>query len=213
MTWKPESDQLYEMVDINATINSAMTSYNSGFTNKFKQSQGTTYGDWGFPEAAPLVFPTLDIVAASDHEEAKKFKDKVKKKANFVANYYDKRATAKFVSFVPYSVSNLRAFSRKQVEGSFHNPSNVVLLRSEIVYLYKSCTGCLCMLIGLTLARRTSRQPPLAERRCETKVHVSVRGPESSCQQWLAHLIGHWRSNQYSTNAAWLWIWIWVRIW
>jgi len=149
MTWKPDSDQLFETVDINATINSAMTSYNSGFTNKFKQSQGTTYGDWGFPEAAPLVFPTLDIVAASDHEEAKKFKDKVKKKANFVANYYDKRATAKFVSFILYSVSNLRALATSESKYHFTAHQRLFYLHSEIMLSYKSCTRCVCMLIGL----------------------------------------------------------------
>jgi hypothetical protein len=148
MTWKPESDLIYETlsldqsVSLNQTINTAMTSYHSGITNKFKQSQGTAYGDFGLPEAAPLVFPTLDLVGASDHEEAKKFKEKMARKKNYVADYYDRRATAEFVSL---SLHHVRALDR----ASFAN-------------------GCLCV------ASQKSEQSSFAECGLQTQFHVAL---------------------------------------
>jgi len=106
MTCKPESpNQVYETVDLKATINTAMTSYNSSFTNKFKYSDGTTYSDFAFLEAAPLIFPTLDVLCESNSEEAVKLRDKMKKKASFVSSYYDKRAVARYVRFSPSATS------------------------------------------------------------------------------------------------------------
>ena len=74
-----------------------MDSYSSGTANKFKSSSGKTYGDFNFPEAAPLIFPKLEAekIAA---EQASGFKQSMGKKKDFVDNYYDKRAQSEFVS-------------------------------------------------------------------------------------------------------------------
>jgi hypothetical protein len=99
MTWRPESSQMYENIDLNAAISSAMTSYKSGMRGKFKGSSGVTYGEYSFPETAPLIYPTLEVLASADGEEAQKLKNKLKKKAAFVADYYDRRAQAEYVCF------------------------------------------------------------------------------------------------------------------
>ncbi|KAF5012464.1 hypothetical protein FDECE_1516 [Fusarium decemcellulare] len=91
MTWRPDSGKQHEDIDLTSTIASSMDSYSS-FTGKFKTSDGKTYGDFALPEAAPLIFPTLDVLDAADSEEAKGLKQSLGKKKNFIADYYDKRA-------------------------------------------------------------------------------------------------------------------------
>lgn len=97
MTWRPESDQAHESVDMTSTIASSMTSYSSGVKAKFKGSSGKTYGDFSLPDAAPLVFPTLDVLQTTDNKEAEGLKEKMKRKADFVGDYYDRRAQMKYV--------------------------------------------------------------------------------------------------------------------
>ena len=100
MTWNPESTQRVEQVNLTATIasrsNPATTIGN--LQNKYKSSDGNTYGEWEFPEVAPLVFPALDRLAAQTSEDGVKKKTKMGKGFTFVANYWDKRATAEYVS-------------------------------------------------------------------------------------------------------------------
>lgn len=165
MTWKPESEQICETVSLNKTINTATTAYHSGIINKFKQSQGTTFGDFGFPEAAPLVFPTLDLIGASDHEEAKKFKDKIKRKKNFVANYYDKRATAEFVSLIlhkgraaalfaddSFSKESIRTTSSRRTRvtsrSSLHATRTQIILPIAATFCHWSPAATLILLLG-----------------------------------------------------------------
>ena len=64
----------------------------------FRSSSGNTYGELEFPEVAPLIFPALDKLAEQTGEEGVRKRDKLKKKAKFVDEYWDKRARAKFVS-------------------------------------------------------------------------------------------------------------------
>jgi len=59
MTWRPESDEMHEMINLSTTISSNLTHNNHGIRQKFKTSSGKTYGDFPFQEAAPLIFPTL----------------------------------------------------------------------------------------------------------------------------------------------------------
>lgn len=98
MTWREDTGRPHEIVDITKTIASGMSPEDSGVADKFKRSSGKTYGDFALPEAAPLVFPTLDTLDAADNEESKGFKASVAKKKNFVAEYFDKRGQAEFVS-------------------------------------------------------------------------------------------------------------------
>ncbi|KAJ4127841.1 hypothetical protein NW768_008119 [Fusarium equiseti] len=104
MTWREDTGRPHEMVDITKTIASGMSPEDSGVADKFKRSSGKTYGDFALPEAAPLVFPTLDTHDAADNEESKGFKASVAKKKNFVAEYFDKRGQAEFAHKSPENV-------------------------------------------------------------------------------------------------------------
>ncbi|KAH0218860.1 hypothetical protein KCU86_g2496, partial [Aureobasidium melanogenum] len=106
MTWNPDSNNKVEQVNINktvATLNKGSRGV-SGVQDKFRSSDGTTYGELAFPEVAPLVFPTLDELAAQTGPEAAKKKSNVAKGMTFVANYWDKRATAEYSMQHPDSV-------------------------------------------------------------------------------------------------------------
>jgi hypothetical protein len=98
MTWKPESSETHEMFNLTSTISSSLNSAGSSMRSKFKASSGQTYGDLEFPETAPLIFPALDNLANQTGDEALRKRDKLKKAKNFVENYMDKRAQAKYVS-------------------------------------------------------------------------------------------------------------------
>ncbi|KAH0347244.1 hypothetical protein KCU83_g6925, partial [Aureobasidium melanogenum] len=106
MTWNPDSNNKVEQVNINktvATLNKGSRGV-SGVQDKFRSSDGITYGELAFPEVAPLVFPTLDELAAQTGPEAAKKKSNVAKGMTFVANYWDKRATAEYSMQHPDSV-------------------------------------------------------------------------------------------------------------
>ncbi|KAG9495326.1 hypothetical protein J7337_013565 [Fusarium musae] len=96
MTWRPDSGTSHEVVDLTSTVASSIGSYDSSFTNKFKTSSGKTYGDFALPEAAPLIFPTLDVLAEADSEESKGLKQSLGEKRAYIQDYYDKRAQAQF---------------------------------------------------------------------------------------------------------------------
>lgn len=66
--------------------------------HKFQTSSGNTYGDFSFPEAAPLIFPELETLAVQTGEEAVRKRDKLKRAKNFTSDYMDRRARAKYVS-------------------------------------------------------------------------------------------------------------------
>ncbi|KAF5979355.1 hypothetical protein FBULB1_5769 [Fusarium bulbicola] len=84
MTWRPDSGRSHEVVDLTSTVASSIGSYDSGFTNKFKTSSGKTYGDFVLPEAAPLIFPTLDVLAEADSEESKGLKQSLGEKRTYI---------------------------------------------------------------------------------------------------------------------------------
>lgn len=98
MNWRPDSGRSHEVVDLTSTVASSIGSCDSGFTNKFKTSSGKTYGDFALPEAAPLIFPTLDVLAEADSEESRGLKQSLGEKRTYIQEYYDKRAHAQFVS-------------------------------------------------------------------------------------------------------------------
>lgn len=118
MTWSPETSEPSSVFDLTSTISSKSTSNSSGpssFVKKFSNSSGKTYADMEFPEVAPLIYPALDNLAEQQGEEAVRKRDKLKKKAKFVDDYWDRRAQARYVS-VPfprwYLAANLRCFPR-----------------------------------------------------------------------------------------------------
>lgn len=81
---------------MNATIASRSATA-PGLTSKFRSSDGNTYGEWQFPETAPLIFPALDKLASQTGEEAEKKQGKMAQAKGFVGDYWDKRATAEYV--------------------------------------------------------------------------------------------------------------------
>lgn len=93
MTWNPESDEMSQPVSMATNVVTAM-----GSKNKFKGSNGTTYGEGMFPEVAPLVFPGLDHLQDQTGGNAVHWQKKMKSKKAFVDDYFDRRATAKYVS-------------------------------------------------------------------------------------------------------------------
>ncbi|KAG9663401.1 hypothetical protein KCU64_g1340, partial [Aureobasidium melanogenum] len=106
MTWNPDSNNKMERVNITetvATLNKGSRGV-SGVQDKFRSSDGTTYGELAFPEVAPLVFPTLDELAAQTGPEAAKKKSNVAKGMAFVGKYWDKRATAEYSMQNPDSI-------------------------------------------------------------------------------------------------------------
>ncbi|KAI4799255.1 hypothetical protein E4T45_11505, partial [Aureobasidium sp. EXF-8846] len=106
MTWNPDSRNKVEQVNISETV-ASMNQESKGVSkvgDKFRSSDGTTYGELAFPEVAPLVFPTLDELAAQTGPDAAKKKSNVAKGMTFVANYWDKRATAEYSMQNPDSV-------------------------------------------------------------------------------------------------------------
>jgi hypothetical protein len=68
-------------------------------SSKFRSSDGATYGEWQFPETAPLIFPALDKLASEKGDEAEKKQGRLAKGKGFLAEYWDKRATAEYVRF------------------------------------------------------------------------------------------------------------------
>lgn len=125
VTYKPESTQIHESIDINKVI----SKYTSPQENKFKQfgrdmrlSSGKTYGEMEMPEAAPLIFPALDKVAADNSEEGKKMQAKLKSSQNFVADYFDRRAQAVFAEQNPSAT--LAHAPDKQFSSRYADPNH-----------------------------------------------------------------------------------------
>ncbi|TVY87985.1 hypothetical protein LAWI1_G006566, partial [Lachnellula willkommii] len=102
MTWNPASSNHVEAVDLNATI--ASRTQPASMTSKFRQSDGVTHGEWQFPETAPLVFPALDKLASQTGEDAEKKQGKMARGRDFVAGYWDRRATAEYAGKNPNSM-------------------------------------------------------------------------------------------------------------
>ncbi|KAF3767517.1 hypothetical protein M406DRAFT_345484 [Cryphonectria parasitica EP155] len=113
MTWKPSDPSMLTDVDFNlgSKISSA-TSTSEGqqgstlgkLRHRMQASSGTS--SFEFPETAPLIFPALDELAASRSEdpdaEAKK-QNAVKRGGQFLQDYLDRRAVAKWAGDNPDS--------------------------------------------------------------------------------------------------------------
>ena len=99
MKYGPNEKAIHERVDISSTIAKTLPRSDSRATSQLKNlraASGQTYGEIEMAEAAPLIFPDLDRVDNID--ENGKPKSGFKKTGEFLANYYDKRAQAKYVS-------------------------------------------------------------------------------------------------------------------
>lgn len=106
ITYKPESATQHETLDINQAISSHMTPAEGkmkAFGQSMRVSSGKTYGELELPEAAPLVFPALDLVAADTSAEGVTKKNRLKNSQRFVSDYLDRRAQATYAAQNPGS--------------------------------------------------------------------------------------------------------------
>jgi hypothetical protein len=121
MTYKPESNKVHDRIDITQAISSSMTPASSSTKQTFKNlrlSSGKTYGELELPEAAPLIFPALDDLPDSEKEKQSKMKSSKK----FVADYFDRRAQAKFAGEV--AGSKLSAGAEPTFSSRFADPNH-----------------------------------------------------------------------------------------
>ncbi|KAF7867504.1 uncharacterized protein EAF02_009695 [Botrytis sinoallii] len=106
LTWNPDDGNHTSMVDMTSTISKSIDPQTgeSKTRNKFHTSSGNTYGDFEFPEAAPLVFPALDAALTNVGSEGEeRLKEKLKRKGDFVSDYMDRRARAQYAAQNPNS--------------------------------------------------------------------------------------------------------------
>ncbi|KAE8449808.1 hypothetical protein EG329_007284 [Mollisiaceae sp. DMI_Dod_QoI] len=106
MTYKPESNSSHARIDITKTISSSMSPAASKTRQTLKNmrlSSGKTYGELELPEAAPLIFPALEDLADDASPDAEKKKSKMKSSQKFMADYFDRRAQAKYMAENPGS--------------------------------------------------------------------------------------------------------------
>ncbi|CZR64616.1 uncharacterized protein PAC_14514 [Phialocephala subalpina] len=104
LTWNPQSADAQNTVNLTsavATSSPSSLSATQKFRHKFQSSSGNGFE---FGETAPLIFPALEHAAAQDGEEGAKMRDKLKKKGEFVGDYWDKRAQAKYAAKNPDSM-------------------------------------------------------------------------------------------------------------
>lgn len=106
ITYKPDSSAAHEALDINKAISSSLNPAEGkmkALGQSMRLSSGKTYGEMELPEAAPLIFPALDRVAADTSAEGVKKQTKLKSSQKFVADYFDRRAQASYAAENPGS--------------------------------------------------------------------------------------------------------------
>ena len=84
MTWNPDSDKVNESFDMATNVVKIMDS-----RNKFKGSNGKSFSE--------SVFPKVRL-QDQDGPQATRIKQKLKGEKAFLEDYWDRRATAKYVS-------------------------------------------------------------------------------------------------------------------
>ncbi len=120
MKYAPEARSSHESADLSQTLLKSLNPSESTIKKQFNSlrgSSGKTYGELEMPEAAPLVFPELDALAASNETDGKK-KSSLKKKGAFIATYMDKRAQASYVSITRASIYSLTTSTNPTVSAS-----------------------------------------------------------------------------------------------
>ncbi|KAL6406819.1 hypothetical protein AUP68_09627 [Ilyonectria robusta] len=102
MTYNPDSAEgnAIDQAQLSSTITSTL---NPSGLQKYKQKLRSSSGEIEFPEAAPLVFPGLDNLDDQQWDETTGKKEKSGAK-QYIDEYYDKRAQAKFAGKHPDSV-------------------------------------------------------------------------------------------------------------
>jgi len=104
MTYKPELiGQSFVDIDINAA-NTALTKSLNNPGGKYRTSDGKSRGEFAVPQAAPLIFPTIDkaasAVAADGQPIAQEKQTAMKRSGKFIADYIDRRAQAEYAGTI-----------------------------------------------------------------------------------------------------------------
>lgn len=174
MTWKPESADVVQTVDLTTTVaKAAWASDNAAADRSFQQKMktqfkmlkphhGLSHGDAEIPVAAPLIYPRLD--QASEEQKKGWFA----RGKEFTADYFDRRATAQYLADNPGSTigSVTQAPQFESQKGDPGNTPKNAGLRSAI-------TGTEGRLGGRLRMRRDARAERLDYRR---KNQGGIRG-------------------------------------
>ncbi|KAI1879231.1 hypothetical protein JX265_002185 [Neoarthrinium moseri] len=116
--YKPASDELMEEVDLEHNV--AKTIEKRDGQSKWKHlvsaSSATTKHDAEIPEAAPLIFPQLDNMDETQKQNS------VKRFGNFMKDYHDRQAAAKFETQNPDS--KIPNVPRKEFASKYSDPNH-----------------------------------------------------------------------------------------
>ncbi|KAI4724330.1 hypothetical protein E4T49_07938 [Aureobasidium sp. EXF-10728] len=121
LTWNPDSSDAKTTVSFGDMAAKVMSRQNGHLTSLHK-SNGKTYGEFQWPEMAPLIYPGLDALATTSGEAVQTKKSSLQKKRRFVEDYMDKRAQAKFAMENPDSA--LAAGPKPEFSSRFADPSH-----------------------------------------------------------------------------------------
>jgi hypothetical protein len=186
VTYKPESNSAHETLDINKAITSYMNPAEGkmkAFGQSMRLSSGKTYGEMELPEAAPLIFPALDSVAEDNSAEGVNKRNKLKSKQKFVADYFDRRAQARYAAENPGSALAVPA-SEKQFASRYSDPNHPANSGSLVSLI----TGGAIDLKARRDRRRGSKRVRRAVRRGEVvtdKTHLRRGGREGIVKRIL----------------------------
>ncbi len=115
MAYQPESDQIYQDVDMSTNVLNSIASREGPQRSRFANSSGKTR-EIEIPESAPLVFPELDALPESEKENV------FKRSGKNLGNYFDHRAQVKFENQNPGS--KLTVHSEHQFASRFSDPNH-----------------------------------------------------------------------------------------
>lgn len=125
MTWQPSRrDEVWTVSEFDSVSSSiAKASEQDGKRRWYESSSGASSFEW--PETAPLVFPALDDLADADAGEGGEAKKQsaVKRGGNFVGEYMDKRARAKWAGENPESAM-ANAAEKEKFASRYSDPNH-----------------------------------------------------------------------------------------
>ncbi|KAH0351854.1 hypothetical protein KCU81_g2108, partial [Aureobasidium melanogenum] len=122
LTWNPDTDEARTAVDFNGMAAKVVNAQNGSFMTSLRKSNGKTYGEFQWPETAPLIYPGLDALVSSTGPDASSTKSSLQKKRRFVEDYMDRRAQAHFAKDNPDSA--LAAGPKPEFASRFADPSH-----------------------------------------------------------------------------------------
>ncbi|KAG9693468.1 hypothetical protein KCU95_g6331, partial [Aureobasidium melanogenum] len=122
LTWNPDTDEARTAIDFNGMAAKVINGQNGSLMTSLRKSNGKTYGEFQWPETAPLIYPGLDALASTTGQGASSTKKSLQKKRQFVEDYMDRRAQAKFAKDNPDSA--LAAGPKPEFASRFADPSH-----------------------------------------------------------------------------------------